>query len=48
MAQMVKNLPARWETPVLSLVWEDPLEKGMFTDSSVRKQHPNIVLETVF
>ena len=27
-AQLVKNPPARWETWVLSLGWEDPLEKG--------------------
>ena len=27
-AQLVKNLPAMWETWVRSLVWEDPLEKG--------------------
>ena len=27
-AQLVKNLPAMWETWVLSLGWEDPLEKG--------------------
>ena len=26
-AQMVKNLPAMWETWVRSLGWEDPLEK---------------------
>ena len=26
---MVKNPPAMWETSVLSLGWEDPLEKGM-------------------
>ena len=26
---MVKNLPARQETWVLSLGWEDPLEKGI-------------------
>ena len=26
-AQMVKNLPAMWETRVRSLGWEDPLEK---------------------
>ena len=26
--QLVKNLPAMWETWVLSLGWEDPLEKG--------------------
>ena len=29
MAQTVKNLPAMRETWVLSLGWEDPLEKGM-------------------
>ena len=27
-AQMVKNLPAMWETWAGSLGWEDPLEKG--------------------
>ena len=27
-AQLVKNLPAMWETWVPSLGWEDPLEKG--------------------
>ena len=35
MAQTVKNLPAMWEAWALSLVWEDPLEKGMTTHSSV-------------
>ena len=35
MAQMVKNLPAVWETWVQSLCWEDPLEKGMATSSSI-------------
>ena len=34
-AQMVKNLPAMWEMPVQSLSWEDPLEKGMATHSSI-------------
>ena len=34
-AQMVKNLPAMGETRVRSLVWEDPLEKGMATHSSI-------------
>ena len=29
MAQTVKNLPARQETWVQSLGWEDPLEEGM-------------------
>ena len=32
---MVKNLPAMWEMPVQSLSWEDPLEKGMATHSSI-------------
>ena len=35
MAQIVKNPPAMQETQVLSLGQEDPLEKGMATDSSV-------------
>ena len=34
-AQMVKNPPAMWETWVLSLGWEDPLEKGKATLSSI-------------
>ena len=45
-AQLVKNLPAMWETPVpvvgqeegflvQSLGWEDPLEKGKATHSSI-------------
>ena len=34
-AQMVKTLPAMWETQVLSLGWEDPLEKEMATHSSI-------------
>ena len=34
-AQTVKNLPAMWETQVWSLAWEDPLEKGMATHSSI-------------
>ena len=34
-AQLVKNLPAMWETWILSLVWEDPLEKGTATHSSI-------------
>ena len=32
---MVKNLPAVRETWVPSLGWEDPLEKGMATRSSI-------------
>ena len=34
-AQLVKKLPATWETWVQSLVWEDPLEKGKATHSSI-------------
>ena len=34
-AQLVKNLPATRETWVLSLCWEDPLEKGKATNSSI-------------
>ena len=34
-AQMVKNLHAMQETWVLSLGWEDPLEEGMATHSSI-------------
>ena len=32
---MVKNLPAKQETWAQSLGWEDPLEKGMATHSSI-------------
>jgi len=32
---MVKNLVAMWENQVQSLGWEDPLEKGMTTHSSI-------------
>ena len=34
-AQTVKNMPAVQETWVWSLGWEDPLEKGMATHSSI-------------
>ena len=34
-AQLVKNLPAMWETWVQSLGWEDPMEKGTATHSSI-------------
>jgi len=30
-----KNLPAMWEIWVQSLGWEDPLEKGKATHSSI-------------
>ena len=35
MAQLEKNLPAMWETWVRTLGWEDPLEKGKATHSSI-------------
>ena len=34
-AQLVKNLPAMQETLVQFLGWEDPLEKGKATHSSI-------------
>ena len=33
--QLVKNPPAMWETWSQSLGWEDPLEKGKATHSSI-------------
>ena len=30
-----KNPPAMWETSIRSLGWEDPLEEGMATHSSI-------------
>ena len=35
LAQMVMNLPRVQETQVRSPVWENPLEKGMATHSSI-------------
>ena len=34
-AQMVKSLPAVWETRFQSLGWEDPVEKEVATRSSI-------------
>ena len=34
-SQLVKNLPAMWETWVQPLGWEDSLEKGTATHSSI-------------
>ena len=34
-AQLVKNLPTMWESCIWSLGWEDPLEKGKATHSSI-------------
>ena len=47
MAQLVKNLLALWETWVQSLGWEDPLEKGKGTHSSILAWRvPGTVLST--
>ena len=35
MAQLVKNPPTMWEAWVQSLGWEDTLEKGMATHSTL-------------
>ena len=35
MTQTVKNLPAMWETWVLSLDWENSLEEDMATHSNI-------------
>ena len=37
-AQLVKHLPAIWETWVQSLGWDDTLEKGKATHSSILAQ----------
>ena len=37
-AQLVKNPPAMWDTWIWSLGWEDPLEKGKATHSSILAQ----------
>ena len=45
--QLVKNQPAMRETWILSLGWEDPLEKGKVTHSSIlrrRQWHPTPAL----
>ena len=34
-AQMVMNLPAMQETWIRSMSWEDPLQEGMATHSSI-------------
>ena len=39
-AQLVKNLPTMWETWVQPLGWEDPLEKGKASHSSILAWRP--------
>ena len=41
MAQMLNNLPAVWETWVLSLGSEDPLEEGMATPPVILPGEPS-------
>ena len=33
--QLLKNLPAMWETLVWSLGWDDPMKKGKVTHCSI-------------
>ena len=47
MAQLVKNLPATSETWVQSLGWEDPLEKGTATHSSILARRIPRTVESV-
>ena len=44
MAHTVKNLPAMQETQVLSLIREDPLDKGMATYSSILARQKSLQL----
>ena len=46
-AQLVKNPPAMQETPVQFLVWEDPLEKGKATCSSILENSMNCIVHGV-
>ena len=47
MAQLVKNPPAMWDTWVRSLGWEDPLEKGKATHSSILARRIPWTVETM-
>ena len=38
-AQVVRSPPAMWKTQLQLLGWEDPLEKGMATHSSILATH---------
>ena len=46
-AQLVKNLPAMQETWVRSLDWEDPLEKGKATLSSILENSMDCIVHGV-
>ena len=43
-AQLVKNPPTVWETCVRSLGWEDPLEKGKATHSTILVMPSNYLI----
>ena len=47
-AQLVKNPPVMWETWVWSLVWEDPLEKGTATHTSILARTELLLLIRLF
>ena len=47
LTQLVKNPPAMWETWVQSLGWEDPLEKGTATHSSILAWRIPCVVESM-
>ena len=46
-AQLVKNPPAMQETCVQSLGWEDPLEKGKATHSSILAQRIPCTIQSI-
>ena len=46
-AQLVKNLPAMREIWVQSLGWEDPLEKGKVTHSSILAQRITYTIQSI-
>ena len=46
-AQLVKNLPAMWETWVHSLGWEDLLEKGKATHSSILENSMDCIVHGI-
>ena len=47
MAQFVKNLPVMQETRVWPLSWEDPLEKGKATHSSILENSMDCIVHEV-
>ena len=48
LAQLVKNVPAMRETWVQSLGWEDPLEKGKATHSSILTWRIHILFYSLY